>query len=216
MEEITNLYNFGLQLDIDSKVLDRIERDYRNDVERQRSEIIKFWYRNTEESERTWGRVADAIKRLGGHRNLETKLRQLGTTRTGPGTNLRIATTPRAASSPTAFSDALSPTELVSWLSQQFQAKGLTLDPSLGQKLTGILSSYQLVLCPLDSMCSYMYVYAYIIHAHTCASVCMSLCKCVHVSVHAHVYACVCTCGSSGESYTMEPLYFGRTPLGQF
>ena len=137
--EITNLYNFGLQLGIDSKVLDRIERDHRNDVERQRSEIIKSWYRNTADSERTWGRIADAIKKLGDHRNLETRLRQLGTTpgSTGPGTNLRIVTTPGAASSPTAFSDALSPTELVSWLSQQFQAKGLTLDPSLGQKLIG-------------------------------------------------------------------------------
>ena len=134
--EITNLYNFGLQLGIDSKVLDRIDREHRNDIERQRSEIIKFWYRNTVESERTWGRVADAIKRLGDHRNLETRLRQLGTTPTGPGTKLCIPTTPGAAS-PTAFSDALSPTELVSWLSQQFQAKGLNLDPSLGQKLTG-------------------------------------------------------------------------------
>ena len=134
--EITDLYNFGLQLGIDSKVLDRIDKDYRNDVQRQKSEIIKYWCRNTEESERTWERVADAIGKLGGHSNLETKLRQLGTTPTGPGTKLHIPTTPGAAS-PTAFSDDLSPTELVSWLSQQFQAKGLTLDPSLGQKLIG-------------------------------------------------------------------------------
>ena len=156
LEEITNLHNFGLQLGIDSKVLGRIERDHRNDVERQRSEIIKYWFLNTEESECTWGRIADAIKKLGGHRNLETKLRRLGTTPTGPGTKLRIATTSGAASSPMAFSDDLSPTELVSWLSQQFQAKGLTLDPSLGQKLIG--------------------------NTHTCASVCMSLCVCMHVS----------------------------------
>ena len=120
-------------------MLDRIERDHRNDIERQRSEIIKSWYRNTAESERTWGKIADAIGKLGDHRNLEIKLRQLGTTPKGPGTNLHhgIPTTPGAAS-PTAFSDDLLLTELVSWLSQQFQAKGLTLDPSLGQKLTGI------------------------------------------------------------------------------
>ena len=85
LEEITNLYNFGLQLGIDTRVLDRIDRDHRNDVERQRSEIIKYWYRNTEESERTWGRVADAIGRLGGHRNLETRLRQLAITTTVTG-----------------------------------------------------------------------------------------------------------------------------------
>jgi hypothetical protein len=83
LEEITNLYNFGLQLGIDSKDLDRIDRDHRNDIRRQRSEIVKFWYRNTAKSERTWERVADAIKRLGGHRNLETKLRQLATTTIG-------------------------------------------------------------------------------------------------------------------------------------
>ena len=161
LEEITNPYNFGLQLGIDSKVLDRIDRDHRNDVERQRSEIIKYWYRNTKKSERTWGSLADAIGRLGGHSNLEAELRQLGTTPTGPGTNLRIPTTPGAAS-PTAFSDALPPTELVSWLSQQFQAKGLTLDLSLGKKLTGNTD------------------------IHTCASVCMSLCVCVCVHVAAH------------------------------
>ena len=131
--EITNLYNFGLQLGIDSKVLDRIDRNHRNDIERQRSEIVTYWYRNTAESERTWGRVADAIGKLGDHRNLETRLQQLGTTPIGS----HIPTTPGAASSPMAFSDALSPTKLVSWLSQQFQAKGLTLDPSLGQKLIG-------------------------------------------------------------------------------
>ena len=58
----------------------RIDKDHRNDVEQQRCEVIKYWYQNTKESERTWGRVADAIKKLGGHRNLEMKLRQLATT----------------------------------------------------------------------------------------------------------------------------------------
>ena len=173
LEEITNPYNFGLQLGIDSKVLDRIDRDHRNDVERQRSEIIKYWYRNTKKSERTWGSLADAIGRLGGHSNLETELRQLGMTPTGPG----IPTTPGAASSPMEFSDDLSPTELVSWLSQQFQAKSLTLDPSLGQKLIGNTN------------------------VHTCASVYMSLCVCMHASQSLSV--CVCACDP--ESSTMGP-----------
>ena len=44
---------------------------------------------------------------------------------------------PVTAASPITFSDALSPTDLVTWLSQQFQAKELTLDPSLGWKLIG-------------------------------------------------------------------------------
>lgn len=83
LEEITNPYIFGLHLGIDSKVVDRIDRDHRNDVERQRSEVVKYWYRNTKVLERTWGRVADAIKKLGGHRNLEMKLRQLAIPTTG-------------------------------------------------------------------------------------------------------------------------------------
>ena len=73
LEEITNPYNFGLQLGIDSKVLDRIDKDHKNDIERQRSEIITYWYRNTKKSERTWGSLADAIGRLGGHSNLEAR-----------------------------------------------------------------------------------------------------------------------------------------------
>ena len=85
LEEITSLYNFGLQLGINSKVLDRIDKDHRNDIEQQRSKIVTYWYRNTAESERTWGRVADAIGRLGDHRNLETRLRKLPTATTVTG-----------------------------------------------------------------------------------------------------------------------------------
>ena len=177
--EITDLYNFGLQLGIDSKVLDRIDKDYRNDVRRQKSEIIKYWYRNTEESERTWGSLADAIGRLGGHSNLEAELRQLGTTPTGPGTKLRIPTTPGAASSPTAFSDDLSPTKLVSWLSQQFQAKGLALDPSLGQKLIGNTN---------------------IIHVRVCACVTVTVCVCVCACGSSGSGECYC---NNGSLYTL-------------
>ena len=83
LKEINNPHSFGLQLEIDPMELGRIERDYKNDVQRQRSEIITYWYLNTEESERTWGRLADAIERMGGHRNLEKRLRQLAVTTTG-------------------------------------------------------------------------------------------------------------------------------------
>ena len=42
-----------------------------------------------------------------------------------------------AATSPEAFSDALSATDLVFWLSQKFKEKNLTWDPSVGQKMIG-------------------------------------------------------------------------------
>ena len=92
---------------------------------------------------------------------METELRQLGTTPTGPGT---ISTTPGATSSPMEFSDDLSPTELVSWLSQQFQAKGLTLDPSLGQTLIGN-TNVQVCACHCE-----------------CVTVTECVCVCVHVA----------------------------------
>ena len=49
-----------------------------------------------------------------------------------------------ASVSPKEFSDALPPTDLVAWLSQQFQAKGLTLESSLRQKLIGKLCNQYL------------------------------------------------------------------------
>ena len=69
-----------MHLGIESKDLEQIEKNHRGDVARQRSEVIKFWYKNAEESERTWGRVADALQTLGSHRNLESQLRKLGET----------------------------------------------------------------------------------------------------------------------------------------
>ena len=74
LKEITNPYQFGLQLDIDPKDLDQIERDHKGNVAQQRSEVIKHWSRN---DKCTWEKAADALKKMGGHGNLEKKLRQL-------------------------------------------------------------------------------------------------------------------------------------------
>ena len=68
----------GVHLKIETKDLDGMERNHSGDVARLRTAVIKFWYNNTDESERTWGRVADAVKALRGHRNLENRLRKLG------------------------------------------------------------------------------------------------------------------------------------------
>ena len=66
---------------------------------------------------------------------------------------LHVAAPGPAAGSSKAFSDDLSPTDLVAWLSQQFQAKGLTLEASLGQKLIGMLA---IQLKFTDTICSYI------------------------------------------------------------
>ena len=82
LKEFIDPYVLGWQLGIDGPVLTSIEKDY-GDVERQILEVIKVWYRNTEESERTWGRIADAIEGLEHYKYLEEKLRELATTTTG-------------------------------------------------------------------------------------------------------------------------------------
>ena len=53
-----------------------IEKNHSGDVARQRTEVITYWSRN---NECTWEKVADAVKKLGGHGNLEKKLRQIHT-----------------------------------------------------------------------------------------------------------------------------------------
>ena len=66
-----------MHLGIESRDLEQIEKNHRSDIARQRQEVIKFWHLNSEE-ECTWGRVADAVQNLGGHRKLEKELRKLG------------------------------------------------------------------------------------------------------------------------------------------
>ena len=73
LKEITQTYQFGLQLGVPTQELEETEKNYK-DIARQRSEVIKYWDRN---NECTWERVADAVKKLGGHGKLEKRLRQL-------------------------------------------------------------------------------------------------------------------------------------------
>ena len=78
LKGISDPYRLGLQLGIEDSYLDGMEKNHSGDVARQRTAMIKHWYNNTAESERTWGRVADAVNALGDHRNLESRLRELG------------------------------------------------------------------------------------------------------------------------------------------
>ena len=76
LKEITQPHQFGLHLGLDPNVLQLIERNHPGDVARQRSEVIVYWSRNYE---CTWEKVADTLRRMGGHGNLERKLRQFHT-----------------------------------------------------------------------------------------------------------------------------------------
>ena len=76
LKEIAQPYQFGLQLGMAPNDLQQIQGNHPGDISRQRSEVIIYWSRNFE---CTWEKVADALKKLGGHGNLEKKLRQMHT-----------------------------------------------------------------------------------------------------------------------------------------
>ena len=64
-----------MQLNIDSATLRQIEKEKKDDLERQKAELIDHWLHNS--SDQSWGRLAEAIKRLGGHDLLASKLKGL-------------------------------------------------------------------------------------------------------------------------------------------
>ena len=74
LREIESPFALGVQLYIPTDTPKDIERKYHNDIRRQMFEVIDYWLKNNTEC--TWGALAEAIKRLGGHDNLARKLKQ--------------------------------------------------------------------------------------------------------------------------------------------
>ena len=61
LTEVTKPYQFGIQLKIALKV---IERDY-SDIDRQKTEVIEHWLHNSPDA--SWTTLANAVERMGGH-----------------------------------------------------------------------------------------------------------------------------------------------------
>ena len=78
---ITDPYQLGVFLDIESHVLKEIEKDHRQ-VSEQRRAVIEYWHRNC--SECSWGALADAVDKMGDHSNLVKTLRELSKTSNTP------------------------------------------------------------------------------------------------------------------------------------
>ena len=76
LKEITDPYQLGIQLDIDTSILKKIENDYPGKTDRQKSEVIEYWLRNSQDA--SWTALADAVERIGGHANLVSALRGYG------------------------------------------------------------------------------------------------------------------------------------------
>ena len=72
LREISQPVELGLQLDIDYGTLQRIEKDHQGDTGRQMIAVIDFWLKNS--SDCSWGILAKAVKRLGGHDRLVTQI----------------------------------------------------------------------------------------------------------------------------------------------
>jgi hypothetical protein len=53
--------------------LRQIEQENK-DIERQKIEMIDFWLSNSEPSNCSWGKLAEALKLLGGHSRLVSRL----------------------------------------------------------------------------------------------------------------------------------------------
>ena len=66
--EVTKPYELGIQLRIDLAELDTIEKNHPGDIYRQKTEVIKYWLRNSPDA--SWTTLASAVERMGGHARL--------------------------------------------------------------------------------------------------------------------------------------------------
>ena len=73
LKEITNPYLLGINLGIEPYELEKIEKNYPRDVDTQIAKLIAFWLSNS--SDCSWGALASAVEKMGGHGNLVKRLR---------------------------------------------------------------------------------------------------------------------------------------------
>ena len=73
LKEVRKPYQLGIQLKIDLSELDTIERNHPKDIDRQKTEVIKYWLHNSPDP--SWTPLASAVERMGGHAMLVEELR---------------------------------------------------------------------------------------------------------------------------------------------
>ena len=74
LHEISTPYQLGIHLDIDPSTLRAIEKNHPRDIDRQKTEVIEYWLRNSPSA--SWTTLAEAMERLGEYKNLVRKLRE--------------------------------------------------------------------------------------------------------------------------------------------
>ena len=74
LTEVTDPYQLGIQLRIDTSILKAIEKDHLGNTNRQKTDVIEYWLRNSPDA--SWAALASAVERMGGHANLVERLRR--------------------------------------------------------------------------------------------------------------------------------------------
>ena len=74
LTEVTKPYQLGVQLRVDLAELDSIKKNHLKDISRQKTEVIKYWLRNSPDA--SWTTLASAVERMGGHARLALRLRE--------------------------------------------------------------------------------------------------------------------------------------------
>ena len=72
LKEVTRPHRLGIYLGIETYELEKIEKDYPH-IDRQMTEVINYWLRNCLDC--SWGALANAVEKLGGHGKLVEQLR---------------------------------------------------------------------------------------------------------------------------------------------
>ena len=78
---ITDPHQFGIHLGVPAHELDKFEKNYPTNVDRQMTEVIKYWRNNADDC--SWRTLANAVERMGAHGNLVKKLREQHSESTG-------------------------------------------------------------------------------------------------------------------------------------
>ena len=73
LKDISDPCTLGVHLGIELPKLKKIERNHPRDVDRQMIEVIEYWRQSR--SDHSWGALAIAVEKMGGHGNLVEKLR---------------------------------------------------------------------------------------------------------------------------------------------
>ena len=73
LKEITEPHELGIHLGVETYELETFEKNYPQDINRQKMEVLKIWKRNSLDC--SWGALANAVEKMRKYRNLVKKLR---------------------------------------------------------------------------------------------------------------------------------------------